>query len=1255
MEEYDIPEVLDLDAIWKIYMLHKSQCPLHCVPNPRTKNCRDNPYCLERLGSEKWEKLMQKMEKEGRSSEKSNNRRELASMPCGLVNLGNSCYLNSFLQIFFSDPVFRRCIYDWRPVKNFVKPECEKINVEELMLCLQKLFVTLQITPYEDTSAEALANLLKLDDEQHDALEFQILLFGKMEKLLSYREEWKDVKNAIMNRFKGVITQTISCKKCGMVRVSELPFNPLYLVIDKVKSLSKAIETCFSPEELSDYRCECGDAGFAEKCLTVKEPPPVVTVQLNRFTFDAAGRKKKVQSALQYPRVLEICGVTYDICAVMIHEGPNADSGHYYDLIKHPVSGQWFTYNDARVIPSVAPGVSTEKDRISKVTPDMKGCYALVYRRRSEADEQVPEVPEHIEEIVALKLEEEFLAQTSATTESQQRWANVVKEHHERMKQFWSALQIKDGSSMMKHPEEMVFLPTKLLSDVQLSEFEAVAEKKEESEPVKKKAKDMDGKEAEENGMVDEAALYKANAVASSSYSLCSHGRVSLESVRGGVIKAVNKDAAKQLLKRYCVQVASSSGDSQHSDLKNGTDICVECIEDLKRESEFAATVETKEKLARQLLREKAKRYYHSDDCFWVSVRSLQQYRKLAIRAREQRQKPAVECVEINFTGPEGADAELKCDMEMVSECNTSTSELEQKMDSDVEMVKKFDEFGLPDDSLTSGTKEEPESECTAASEVSDAASPTDKKLSRPADEMRPTTPTVSPSKKPNSRLEDNKVGIKKRRVEPGVIKGCEVPYADNTEGTVLPEDHERSVCIAVEKVDCMPTNERENSSINVPSDHSGRSNGELGVSDCGGSSSSRPSSAVDKDANPSECMEIDGEVENGVDVDEEAASLCSRPKSRSTRDDAEDEASERSDEADERKPVLFNGELKCEHGKFDYESSVTNSKRVVVDANEWQTLVEGMFDSDQVFTLNTDQLPCTECELIYNCKRTDREGQQRRVQEIRVAIGELIRNIARRRRGPPTGEQVYSRVVCGTFLKNMLSRFKSGATRSVNTPDICQECILCDEHRLPCVPLSPDSLAVPVTLEEWEKIIATLQPNEKDVFEIVLNDGLYELFCQPCFERQRQQEDLKRFIFKAAEIFVKLKGDENEEPPKMNGDYQQNEGEAQKLPTVRSTPHATTRRAIAKSCMRFRMASTDTIMKLKMKIFERIGQTPSDQLIYLNERLLMDTETLGEARIDPHELVVRPLTLIVQYVGDIQIEPRRLERGFADTALSHD
>lgn len=62
--------------------------------------------------------------------------------------------------------------------------------------------------------------------------------------------------------------------------------------------------------------------------------------------YCSTGRKKKIHSPLQYPRVLQLGNAKYDICAVMIHEGPNADCGHYYDLIKHPGTGQWFTYND---------------------------------------------------------------------------------------------------------------------------------------------------------------------------------------------------------------------------------------------------------------------------------------------------------------------------------------------------------------------------------------------------------------------------------------------------------------------------------------------------------------------------------------------------------------------------------------------------------------------------------------------------------------------------------------------------------------------------------------------------------------------------------------------------------------------------------------------------------------------------------------------------------------------------------------------
>lgn len=53
------------------------------------------------------------------------------------------------------------------------------------------------------------------------------------------------------------------------------------------------------------------------------------------------------------------------------------------------------------VKPSSTPGVCVEKERISKVTADMKGCYALVYRRQNEENSAIPEVPKHLLDDIA--------------------------------------------------------------------------------------------------------------------------------------------------------------------------------------------------------------------------------------------------------------------------------------------------------------------------------------------------------------------------------------------------------------------------------------------------------------------------------------------------------------------------------------------------------------------------------------------------------------------------------------------------------------------------------------------------------------------------------------------------------------------------------------------------------------------------------------------------------------------------------------
>ncbi|VDK78693.1 unnamed protein product [Litomosoides sigmodontis] len=1187
--ECEIPDEIDFDAAWKVYMLNKSACLLHYVPNPKTKNCRDNPYCLGRLGLEKWDKLLACIKNENKTNTDL-DRRDIAKVPCGLVNLGNSCYVNSFLQIFFNDPVFRKCIYDWRPVANFIKPEGEKINIEELMHCIQNLFVTLQITPYEDTSAEGLVKLLQLDGNQHDALEFQILFFGKLEKLLSYHVEWHEVRETILKRFQGVITQTISCK-CGRRSVTELPFNPFYLSIEKAKSLSKALEYYFLPEELPDYKCsECGQTGSAQNRLAIKEPPPVLTIQLNRFTYDAVGHKKKIHSPLQYPRVLQLGSVKYDICAVMIHEGPNADCGHYYDLIKHPGTKQWFTYNDEVVKPSAIPGVCVEKERTSKVTADMKGCYALVYRRENEENSAIP------------ALEKEFIAQTSATTEMTLRLKNTVEDCHKRLTDTFDKLEVKGSEGMMKNPDDIVFIPTELFSTVLSYEFNKMVESNDEifknvANSTRSAAviKSLNCKNKDENR-------------SKSSFALCTHNRVSLGSVRSGAVKAVMKNAASSFLAFYGVEF---------TDLKTG--------------------------------------YYHSENCFWVSVRCLSQYRQLALRAHEQSMKSYAEVTELSYFWP----CKRFVKQEPVADCGPSTSEVSQRLSVETGFGKTVDEFGLPDDfGLVTFSSNNGDS-----SELAVNGSCNEKNSSTTSDA---SAQSVFVDGKRNNRKRP--VLYCKDEVDDSVVEKCtnsgQISVVDELEPRKKQKLFDRYVYLAarqtrsssesppditevpdmvstcIGKRECNEDDETviEQSTNEICNDNLVTAN----FDECG------PSQLhLKEDEGKQQSLAADGNTQ---------LSSESNTRPNNTLNEDLDCAKSDDDEEEERSSVVFNGDLRCEHGLLDYECWMTNERRIVVDENEWKQLTVEIFEPDHLWCVSVDEFPCSICKSGYLYKKDDWEETLRRMKEIRLSIGELIRTAVRRTMAvKPSMPQIYERVICRNFLKNMISRFKS-RVRNPTIPTICQECMLCSQHKKPCVLIdNTEGLAVPLTLEEWQKILEAMGISDGDVMLICLDSkGVCDMFCDECFRQQQLQVEHQRFVYEnGAEIYVKLKSDKNDEPVKTaNGDLIAPFNATPSL--LRPERHATTRRAVAKCSMVFKMTSLNTIHQLKIKIYQKTGQLPNDQLIYMKERLLNDSDTLEEARVDPQELVETPLTLIVQQPTDIPTEPRQLERGFADTALSH-
>ena len=72
------------------------------------RNCRGNPSCLVGLGERAW---LDAEEEEDSDGEEADELVRLEGVPAGLRNIGNTCYVNSFLQIWFHNLRFRQVCF----------------------------------------------------------------------------------------------------------------------------------------------------------------------------------------------------------------------------------------------------------------------------------------------------------------------------------------------------------------------------------------------------------------------------------------------------------------------------------------------------------------------------------------------------------------------------------------------------------------------------------------------------------------------------------------------------------------------------------------------------------------------------------------------------------------------------------------------------------------------------------------------------------------------------------------------------------------------------------------------------------------------------------------------------------------------------------------------------------------------------------------------------------------------------------------
>ncbi|KAM6032483.1 ubiquitin carboxyl-terminal hydrolase 42-like, partial [Theristicus caerulescens] len=151
---------------------------------------------------------------------------------------------------------------------------------------------------------------------------------------------------------------TLTCLSCKAVSDTYEPFLDIALDIQAASTVTGALEDFVKPEQLdgeNGYKCsKCEQLATASKRLTIHRSSNVLTVCLKRFD-PFSGRK--ISKVVQYPESLDLATymsqapgepLLYSLYAVLVHEGPGCQAGHYYCFVKAS-DGHWYKMNDASV------------------------------------------------------------------------------------------------------------------------------------------------------------------------------------------------------------------------------------------------------------------------------------------------------------------------------------------------------------------------------------------------------------------------------------------------------------------------------------------------------------------------------------------------------------------------------------------------------------------------------------------------------------------------------------------------------------------------------------------------------------------------------------------------------------------------------------------------------------------------------------------------------------------------------------------
>jgi len=340
---------------------------------------------------------------------------ELVAGNKGLVNLGNTCYMNSALQCLSH-------LLEFHPMSSSFIKSCNLSdatnNVMDQWIELQRKLwdngIKDPINPTEllrEFRSECGKQNRYFDNfQQNDIDEFLNIFMDFLHEAVSKPCEIKDIKRRksepevqkiveksnetwksffkknnsyIIDKFYSQYFSLTSCPECEYITTNHDPFSVITLTIPpNASNLYDCLINYTNKKKLdseNEWRCdECKQLTTANQKIMFWNTSDIIIILLKRYTFSLDMKRAfKNNQEITYPFTLDLSDYSinhnkqsteYQLCGMCIHSG-DTGGGHYYAICKHSLDEKWRVYNDSSVF-------DIEESELSNHSP-----YCFFYRR----------------------------------------------------------------------------------------------------------------------------------------------------------------------------------------------------------------------------------------------------------------------------------------------------------------------------------------------------------------------------------------------------------------------------------------------------------------------------------------------------------------------------------------------------------------------------------------------------------------------------------------------------------------------------------------------------------------------------------------------------------------------------------------------------------------------------------------------------------------------------------------------------------